>query len=211
MAKSSKSLILPIDPIIRLEEVINKSWQILFSQITSKRLSINKESSLQLHLSKIILDLGILYCVLPGEQFEIELVANRGNMRIDLICKLGTASAAIELKCFRKASNRAKDLDSYDALKDVQRLQHLEEFDLKKFICLTDNDYYPYTEQTGLGKNVSLKNGKTYPADIDIVPGWANKWKVKRDRPLRFKKSFSCNWDSDSGWHSLFIDAESAG
>lgn len=60
---------------------------------------------------------------------------------------------------FIKASNRAKDLDCYDALTDIERLQHFKGYDIRKFICLTDNKYYPETLQTGHRKTVTLNIG----------------------------------------------------
>lgn len=195
-----------IDQHIRLNQIINTSWEILFARIVSGQLIINKESSLQLHLSKLIFDLGNIYCILPKEHFEIEMETNHEKKSIDVVCSLGQQKAAIELKCFMKASNRAKDLDCYDALIDIERLQTFSGFQIKKFICLTDNKYYPETAQAGHGKTVSLKNGTIYPADIQIIPGWAEKWKVKRDKPIIFKKEIKCDWVTNTNWHFLKID-----
>ena len=44
---------------------------------------------------------------------------NYEKKSIDIVCILGEMKAAIELKCFMKASNRAKDLDCYDVLLDI--------------------------------------------------------------------------------------------
>lgn len=195
-----------IDEQIRLNQIIDTSWEILFARIVSGQLIINKESSLQLHLSKLIFDLGNIYCILPKEHFEIEMETNHEKKSIDVVCSLGQQKAAIELKCFMKASNRAKDLDCYDALIDIERLQTFSGFQIKKFICLTDNKYYPETAQAGHGKTVSLKNGTIYPADVQIIPGWAEKWKVKRDKPIIFKKEIKCDWVTNTNWHFLKID-----
>lgn len=96
------------DQKIRLNQIIDLDWELLFESIISGRLLINKESSLQLHLSKLIFDLGNLYCILPNEIFKIEMETKYENKSIDIVCKLGETTAAIELKCFMKASNRAK-------------------------------------------------------------------------------------------------------
>jgi hypothetical protein len=190
----------------RLNQIINFAWEILFENIVSGKLKINKESSLQLHLSKLIFDLGNIYCILPNENFEIEMETNYGNKSIDIVCSLGNEKGAIELKCFMKASNRAKDLDCYDALKDIERLQNFDGFKIKKFICLTDNKYYPQTLQKGHGKTVTLNSGTVYIANQQIIPGWAEKWKVKRDAPIVFKKDITCEWHSRENWHYLKID-----
>ena len=192
----------------RLNQIIDLAWELLFESIISGKLLINKESSLQLHLSKLIFDLGNLYCILPDETFKIEMETNYQNKSIDVVCSLGNIRAAIELKCFMKASNRAKDLDCYDALIDIERLQHFEGFEIRKFICLTDNKYYPQTLQKGHGKTVTLNNGTIYSANQQIIPGWAEKWKVKRDKPIVFKKDITCSWIAKDNWHFLKIDIE---
>lgn len=197
---------IPLDLTVRLNEVIDNAWDLLFEQVVSGRLIINKESSLQLHLSKIIFDLGNLFCILPKEYFEIEMETNYENKSIDIVCGLGGFKAAIELKCFMKSSNRAKDIDGYDALKDVERLQNYSGFAVKKFICLTNNKYYAEREQKGKGKAVSLKNGTFYPANTEIIPGWVGQWKVNRDRPLVFKNDIRCDWTTKDNWHFLKMD-----
>lgn len=195
-----------LDEHIRLNQIIDLAWNLLFENIISGKIFINKESSLQLHLSKLIFDLGNLYCILPNETFKIEMETNYENKSIDIVCGFGQTRAAIELKCFMKASNRAKDLDCYDALIDIERLQHFNGFQIKKFICLTDNKYYPQTLQTGHGKTVTLNNGTIYQANQQIIPGWAEKWNVKRDKPIVFKNNVTCDWTSRGQWHVLKID-----
>lgn len=195
-----------LDPTARLNQVINLSWAILFERIVSKKLKINKESSLQLHLSKLIFDLGNIYCILPGEIFEIEMETNHQSKNVDIVCTLGNIKAAIELKCFMKISNRAKDLDSYDALSDIERLHNFSGFEIKKFICLTDNSYYPKTTLTGHGKTVMLKHGTVYAANKEIVPGWAGKWKVNRDKSIIFPTEILCDWISKNDWYYWKVD-----
>jgi hypothetical protein len=197
-----------LDPIERLNNIIEQSWSILFERIVSGKLKINKESSLQLHLSKLIYDLGNIYCILPDESFEIEMETNYQNKSIDIVCILGDIKAAIELKCFMKISNRAKDLDSYDALRDIERLHNFSGFDIRKFICLTDNIYYPQTTLTGHGKSVMLKHGTVYSANTAIIPGWADKWKVGRDKHILFPSDVVCNWISKKNWHYWIADVK---
>jgi hypothetical protein len=197
---------IPYEPKTRLNACLEIAWDLMFERILSGMQMINKESSLQLHFSKIIFELGNLYCILPGEHFEIEMETNYENKNIDIVCHLGKVKAAIELKCFMTASNRAKDLDMYDALKDIERLESYAGFEIKKFICLTDNKYYPYTIQKGHASTVTLKHETVYTAEKEIVPGWANKWKVKRDKSIKFKNDVICNWCSKDKWHYLKID-----
>jgi hypothetical protein len=137
-----KPLNISDSPVERLELVIEFSWKLLFAKIMNSKVNINKEASLQLQLAKVMQEIGTSFCILPNEVFEIELETGRGKANIDVTCKLGKASAAVELKCFKKSSNRATDLDMYDALKDIERLDSFVEYDLRFFICLTDNPYY---------------------------------------------------------------------
>lgn len=67
-----------------------------------------KESSLQLHLSKLIFDLDNLYCILPGESFKIEMETNYGNKSIHIVCGFGQTKAAIELKCLLKQATERR-------------------------------------------------------------------------------------------------------
>lgn len=187
----------------RLQKVIELSWDLLFKSIISGRFTVNKESSMQLHLAKILFELGNLYCTEPGEYFKIEMESAYENKSIDIICSLGDVSAAIELKCFMKSSKRAADLDMYDVLKDVERLENYNGFQIKRFICLTDNAYYPNKEQKGYAKSVSLKNATKYIAGQKIIPDWAGKWKVKRDKEISLKNDLICNWISFEKWHYL--------
>jgi hypothetical protein len=185
----------------RLDIIINESWQILFHRIISKKQKINKEASLQLQFARILNDLGNLYCILPDETFHIELETKHNNKNIDITCQIGQTKVAIELKCFIKSSNRAKDTDMYDALADIESLEKHIDFELKYFFCLTDDEYYPERNQKGMAKSVSLKNGTIYRANHEIVPSWAGKWNVKRNKPIIFKSDIYCNWVSNENWH----------
>ncbi|KQM75230.1 hypothetical protein ASE74_20635 [Pedobacter sp. Leaf216] len=88
---------IPIDQYSRLQQIIDLAWEILFERIVSSKQIINKESSLQLHLSKLIFDLGNTYCIEPNERFEIEMETNYEKKSIDIVCILGETKAAIEL------------------------------------------------------------------------------------------------------------------
>lgn len=195
-----------INPEQRLARIIDLAWEIMFENVVSGRIVINKESSLQLHFSKIIFELGTIYNILPNEKFGIEMESNYEKKSIDIVCGFDNIKAAIELKCFMKSSNRAKDIDCYDALIDIERLQDFSTFQIKRFICLTDNKYYSENEPTGKGKSVSLKNKTIYKANIQIIPGWANEWKIKRDKPIVLKGDIQCNWINKDKWYYLKLD-----
>jgi len=190
----------------RLTRILDESWEILAQRIATGRVSINKEASLQLHYSSILLSYGELFCVEPRETFTIELESASGRKSIDIACALGDTRAAIELKCFRKASNRACDIDMYDVWSDLERLLSYPEFEVRKFICLTDNPYYAFGVHSGHAGSVSIRDGTILQIESKIAPSWAGKWKDKsRDRCLTFAKSVELQWSQNRGWYSLAL------
>lgn len=195
-----------LEPKQRLSYLIDESWQILFQRIVSGKQLINKEASLQLQLARILNDLGNAYCILPNETFQLELETGYYGKNIDITCSLGKVKAAIELKCFMKSSNRAKNLDMYDALLDIERLESFDEFEVKFFFCLTNDKYYSNSYHKGKSSSVSLKEGTIYKANFEYLPAWAGEWKVKRDKSIIFQKDVVCNWISNNGWYYLQID-----
>ena len=57
----------------RLTRILDESWEILAQRIATGRVNINKEASLQLHYSSILLSYGELFCVESRETFSVEL------------------------------------------------------------------------------------------------------------------------------------------
>lgn len=190
----------------RMTRILDESWEILAQRIATGRVSINKEASLQLHYSSILLSYGELFCVEPQETFSIELESANGRKSIDITCMLGDTRAAIELKCFRKASNRACDTDMYDVWCDLERLLSYQEFAVRKFICLTDNPYYVSGAHSGHAGSVSIRDGTIHEFGSMIAPSWAGTWKdKKRDRCLTLAKRLELHWSQNSGWYSLCV------
>ena len=185
----------------RHEHVIKEAWQILFSRIVSGRQPINKEASMQLQLARILQDLGNTYCINEDEVFTIELETGIDKKNIDITSQLGTSKAAIELKCFRKQSNRARDIDMYDVLKDIERLDNYKDFNIKQFICLADYNYYAEYNHQGKAASVSTKNSTIYTAHTPIIPGWKGKWKsASRDADITFNQDLKFQWVEKDGW-----------
>ena len=198
---------IPIDKATRLSYVIDLAWAIFFQRICTGRTAINKEASMQLHLATILHGMGELCCVQPGETFDIELETKYAKNNIDIVCGFGDVKAAIELKCFKKASNRATDLDMYDALKDISRLHAFEGFVVKKFICITDDPYYATGNHMGHSASVTINNGIAYSAGALITPSWIDKWKDKsRDKSLLIKKDIVFNWEQQEQWYYLSMN-----
>jgi hypothetical protein len=190
----------------RLSFLLDFAWQILFERICSGRTKINKESSLQLHYSVVIHGLGEVLCISPNEEFRIELESSYKKKNIDIVCAFDDIKAAIELKCFRKSSNRATDTDMYDVLLDLARLHSYSDFKVKRFFCLTDNAYYPNAPHSGHAGSVSIRNGVSYAKGVSIAPSWAGKWSHKgRDNPIVMQEDVSFNWSEKDGWYFLKI------
>jgi len=191
----------------RVKQLLDHSWLFYLQRIAAGKIVINKEASLQLHYASIIKTLGDVYCISPSESFSIELESKQGKINIDICCSIGDTKAAVELKCFRKSSNRASDTDMYDVLKDVTRLQALESFDVKKFICLTDNPYYANGAHAGHAGSVTIKDGFSYGKDAEISASWVGTWKDKsRDIPISFNSKVTFQWNLLGDWYFLDID-----
>ena len=198
---------IPKSKVDRLSYVLDFAWEIFFERVAAGRIKINKESSMQLHYSAVLHGLGELMCIQPKETFTIELESAHGRRNIDITCSYGDINAALELKCFRKSSNRAIDIDMYDVLKDVDRLLSYKDFQVRKFICLTDNPYYSTGTHSGHAGTVSIRNGTQYRQGVPIRPSWAGKWKDKsRDIPIHLSKDVSFNWTEKNGWYRLKLD-----
>jgi hypothetical protein len=193
----------------RLRRTLDAAWDILSQRIATGRVTINKEASLQLHYSSILLSYGELLCTDPGETFSIELESAFERHSIDITCSLGDVRAAIELKCFRKHSKRAVDTDMYDVLLDIQRLLSYQDFSVRKFICLTDNPYYANGTHSGHAGSVTIRDGTTYPVGTTITPSWAGKWKShERDAELKLTKDVGIKWTRDGNWYVLSLTFE---
>lgn len=199
-------------PIARLGYVLDLAWAVFFERIVMERVEVNKEASMQLHYASTINDLGQLMCVEPDEVFELQLERDHQGRSIDITCRFRTPErtiqAAVELKCFRKQSNRALDLDMYDVLKDIERILSYTGYQVRRFICLTDDARYTDGGQrTGYAEAVSIGQGRYYRQDSPIVPPWIGKWKDKsRDHEISLSRDVRFDWMSKEKWHFLKLD-----
>lgn len=197
---------IPVSEVARLNRVIDLSWRIFFSKVASGRTPVNKESSMQLHYAATLKTVGELLCVLPGETFSIELESSCGGKNLDITCGFPGARAAVELKCFRKASNRAQDLDMYDVWADLVRLGDLVDFQVKRFICLTDDDRYPHGNHRGYSQTFSIAQGLKYQAGRVLTPLWVGRWKDRsRDKALVVPGDVVFDWVCQDGWYYLLL------
>lgn len=190
----------------RLRWTLDTSWEICVHRIASGRIRINKESSLQLHYAYILAQLGELVCTDTKDDFKVELETNYGGKNIDVWCSLCSVKAAIELKCFRISSNRAKDTDMYDVLKDISRLESYTDMSHRRLICLTDNEYYIKPLHRGHAGSVGIGNGRKYKRGEEIKPSWAGQWKNNgRDVPIVLENDIEFRWEQIGEWYYLYI------
>jgi hypothetical protein len=191
----------------RMQWALSTAWETCIRRVASGRIRINKESSLQLHYAYILAQFGELSCTEKGESFVMELETHHAGKNIDIWCSLNDVEAAIEIKCFRKRSNRAMDVDMYDVLNDISRLESYTHVSHRRFICLTDNDYYIKESHSGHAGSVSIGEGRKYQKQTPIIPTWAGKWKdTSRDKGLTFMTDIEFKWHSINGWHYLFME-----
>lgn len=193
----------------KLKYVLDLSWDIFFERLISEKISINLESSMQLHYASIINSLGEQLIIKPDEYFKIELEHSYKDTKkyIDIECSYNDIKAAIELKCFRKNSNRAIDIDMYDVLKDIERLESFSHHDIKKFICLTDNIAYLDRKHTGHAEIVSIRDGRKIEMGTTIEPTWKDKWKSSsRNKSISITSNIEFNWVRKESWYYLIID-----
>lgn len=197
--------IIPIDLQKRLNFLLDVSWNIFIQRLSHEKIKVNKESSMQLHYAALIHSLGELMCIDKSDVFTIELEHSYQNKSIDIVCSFNDSQkAAIELKCFKKSSNRATDNDMYDVLKDIERLMNLDEFSIKRFICLTDNPYYVNVQHSGQAEIVSISHGTLHINEQPIIPGWIGKRQDKsRDKTIKFKSDVGFEWFKEDKWYYL--------
>ncbi len=198
-----------IDKTKKLQYVLDLSWDIFFERLISKRITINLESSMQLHYASIIKSIGEQLIVEPDEYFKIELEHSYKDTKkyIDIECSYNDIKAAIELKCFRKISNRAMDMDMYDVLKDIERLESFTDHPIKKFICLTDNSAYIDGKHSGHAGIVSIKDGRKIEKNTPIKPTWIGKWKSSpRDKNISISSDIEFIWNRKESWYYLKLD-----
>lgn len=191
----------------RIGSILSQAWKICIQRIASGRIVINKEASLQLHYAYILTQIGELACIDDDEKFRIELESRYDAKNIDVSCSLGDCKAAVELKCFRKDSNRPLDIDMYDVLKDISRLESYSHVQFRRFICLTDVRRYTKPFLKGHAVSVSIADGKKYQKGKSIIPSWSGKWKDKtRDSNIVPQNDLKFDWCKIGTWYYLFIE-----
>ena len=202
----------------RLREVVNISYRLLCEKIVGQDISIHNEASMQLHLSVIIKQIGILYEFSSSERFSIELESleeiestqksSNGKARCDIKVKLydqitrDSCTAFIELKYFKKSINEAVTDNKFFLYCD---LENLERYSLKdNSVCyeilFTDNPNYT------ICNNYKFCIGDGYTIT-------ASKYSYTKDRSVKISNNYELHWDiykpiKDSELNYCFLKIE---
>lgn len=184
----------------RLREIVNISYTLLCNKIVGQDISIHNEASMQLHLSVIIKQIGVLYELSSSERFSIELESleeiestqksSNGKARCDIKIKLydqitqEICTAFIELKYFKKSINEAVTDNKFFLYCD---LENLEKYSLRdNSICyeilFTDNTNYTL-----------CNNYKFCIGDGHIIA--ASKYQYTKNRDVEIMNDYKLQWD----------------
>lgn len=166
----------------RLKKIIKDAFDTLEMKLASGGVVSHNEASFQLELAYILRVFGKLYEFAPNEKFELQLeknvVLNKDSIkslskkaRVDVWMTFGNeneyATAAIELKFFKKANHREPN-NRYDVFKDLSNLEAYKAsgVDLNYLFISTDHSHYvkqsKYSEST---QDFDFRHGSKYIAD----------------------------------------------
>ena len=157
----------------RLQEIVDLSYRILCNKVAAGNVSIPNEASMQMQFGTILNSVGKLYEVDKHDRFTIELESpkeieasaksSKGIARCDIYIALARnkskATAAIELKHFRKGPNEAVTDNRFFVLQDLENLEHYMEKEPKLQcyeIVYTDNLNHTINK-AGLTVNIGHK------------------------------------------------------
>ena len=191
----------------RIGKSISFTWQVFMEQAIAGLLPINKEASMQLHYSNILLQVVPFVCFRKSESVHIELeksVVVDGKIReIDLIAegKIDSESfhrTAVEMKCYRKCASSgelraATDIFMKDVYADLNLLEACcEQADFHRGICLVMNDLERLAnprQKRGNCWDYDISNENKINGPIRLTTPIGGK---KAD--IRLSKSYEFNW-----------------
>jgi hypothetical protein len=196
-----------------LRSIVNQSVKLLMRQIAGRRLVVDCEAAMQLHLSRILHQLGTLYEFGPEEQFLVQLEAplklsgpspkgESTTPRADIVIAFGCHSffttCAIELKYFKKSNARTSH-NRYDVYADLANLEkyRAEFIDETYLFVATDDPTYATRSSSGAAtKELNLESGHT------VGPGTTVTYQGKRapGKPITLIESYTFDWEIHSIW-----------
>lgn len=166
--------------IARLRSIVEFSVSTLFRQIAGGRIRCESEATLQLHLSRIISNIGDLELINERETFSIELEKpladqNGARGRIDIWFRLmegnGTEwRCAIELKFFKRENHRDPN-NRYDVFKDISRLERCRDVaEVGFMIVATDHLHYKSQAEYSVDtRDFDFRHGRSYVAGTTLT------------------------------------------
>lgn len=211
MTSITKSDLLPVDSIKRMEEVLDVSWRIFKSQFIHGRHPVVKEAPFQHHFANIIEAMGNLCCIDRSDSFMVDLEAKCENIKnkskyIDIACILNPAppenavKCAIELK-FKTAKQGAQDHGRIDAYVDIEAVELACEsgnYTFGKFYMITDSTAYLHESKKGVGKDFPVHHG--FQSSTQPIP---SKSKGREGIVVQLKQPYQFNWQQIDRWYFL--------
>ena len=209
----------------RIEQIVAVAYERLRAKITSQRVVVANEASLQLQFASILKTLGELYEESPNERFNIELEKNvlftdgkfsknvTDKAKIDIWFSLEDTNedtkneeshaCAVELKYFKRANHREPN-NRYDTFKDLQNLERYGEFvDVGYLLVATDHLHYINQEGYSLDtKDFDFREGAQYRSGSELV----YRTEKPHGPPITLNNDYTFTWHFvEDGLSFLFI------
>lgn len=162
----------------RLQEIVDLSYRILCNKVAAGSIQIPNEASMQMQLGTILNWVGKLYELDKRDHISVELESPKeiedtcksmkGMARCDiyvtLACSNSKATAAIELKHFKKGPNEAVTDNRFSVLQDLENLEHYKAKERKLQcyeIVYTDNVNHTINKSN---LTINIGNGAVAPS-----------------------------------------------
>ncbi|MBD5221419.1 MAG: hypothetical protein HDS70_03510 [Bacteroidales bacterium] len=171
-----------IAPEIRLNQIIDYAYTLFCNRVAGEAVHIDNEASMQLHLSNILLQIGLLNQFSADEQFYIELEKHielvnptsktRRKARVDIWIELKKGgktdcAAALELKFLNKSDTPAVTDARHSVYQDLENLEHyasqLDNLLICEIVC---SDNLNFLENKGIKFSIAQSTDiQSYPGD----------------------------------------------
>ena len=174
------SQLIPLE--VRLNQIIDYAYTLFCNRVAGGIVQIDNEASMQLHLSNILLQIGLLNQFSADEQFTIELEKHiyldnptsktRKKARLDIWIELKESgktcwAAALELKFLKKSDTPAVTDARHSVYKDLENLEHyadqMQNLSICEIIC---SDNLNFLENKGMKFSIAEATDiQSYPGD----------------------------------------------
>lgn len=201
-----------LDPIEKLNTLIQEAWEIFMAQFIGGRIHVTTEAPFQHYLANVIKSLGDLYCFSRTETFLVDLETKEENIRgrkkyIDITFGFYDgakvlARGAMELK-FKRKDQGADDFARIDSYQDIECLEVCLErdYDVAYFGMISDNKIYANPSRQGTtGQIFSMRSGYQIPVNTLITNP---NCKGRQDIGVFIKKEHTFKWEDHGKYISL--------